>query len=125
MRTAIYRGKRDILLTERPLPEAGEEDIVVKNLYASICGTDVAVYFHGPGTGHKITVGEEFGHEMVFAGRAGGREVKGIRVGTGSIPIRYWPRGIPGAPGRWADSRNTWFFPMPGYMRAFIPWGRK
>ena len=65
MRTAIYRGKKDILLTEKETPEAGDYDIVVKNLYSSICGTDVAVYMHGPGMGHRITEGEEFGHEMV------------------------------------------------------------
>lgn len=46
-------------------PLVGDNDIVVKNIYSSICGTDVAAYFHGPGTGHKITVGGEFGHEMV------------------------------------------------------------
>lgn len=57
MRAAIYNGKESILLTELDTPEAGENDIVVRNLYASICGTDVAVYRHGPNTGHRITVG--------------------------------------------------------------------
>lgn len=65
MRAAIYNGKESILLTELDTPEAGENDIVIRNLYASICGTDVAVYRHGPNTGHRITVGGEFGHEMV------------------------------------------------------------
>ena len=65
MRAAIYNSRKNIGLIEMETPIAGDNDIVVKNIYSSICGTDVAVYFHGPGTGHKITVGGEFGHEMV------------------------------------------------------------
>ena len=41
MRAALYNGKKSIEMTELPTPEAGENDIVVKNIYASICGTDV------------------------------------------------------------------------------------
>ena len=65
MRAAIYLGKKNIKMGDLPIPIAGEHDIVIKNIYASICGTDVAVYNHGPGTGHRIDVGGEFGHEMV------------------------------------------------------------
>ncbi len=64
MRAAIYNGQKNILLTELETPVPGDNDIVVRNLYASICGTDVAVYLHGPNTGHRVTVGGEFGHEM-------------------------------------------------------------
>ena len=76
MRAALYNGKKSIEMTELPTPEAGENDIVVKNIYASICGTDVAVYEHGPGTGHRITVGSEFGHEMVSEVFQVGKNVK-------------------------------------------------
>ena len=31
-------------------------DALVQNLYSSICGTDVAVFTHGPNTGHKVNV---------------------------------------------------------------------
>ena len=37
MRAALYNGKKSIEMTELPTPEAGENDIVVKNIYASIC----------------------------------------------------------------------------------------
>lgn len=40
MRAAIYNGRKNILLTELPTPSAGDDDIVVRNIYASICGTD-------------------------------------------------------------------------------------
>lgn len=65
MKAALYNGKKNIIMTEREMPIASDDDIVVKNIYASICGTDVAVYIHGPNTDHKVTLGEEFGHEMI------------------------------------------------------------
>ena len=54
MKAALYQGKETIELTELETPVAGDYDIVVKNIYASICGTDVAVYKKGPGLGHKL-----------------------------------------------------------------------
>ncbi len=78
MRAAIYNGQKNVLLTERETPKAGDNDIVVRNLYASICGTDVAVYLHGPNTGHRVTIGGEFGHEMVSEVVQVGKNVKDI-----------------------------------------------
>ena len=95
MRTAIYRGKKDILLTEKETAEAGDYDIVVKNLYSSICGTDVAVYMHGPGMGHRITEGKEFGHEMVSEVVQAGKNVKGIHVGDRVYPYPLLAKGDP------------------------------
>ena len=42
------------------MPEVGDNDVLVKNIYSSVCGTDVAVFMHGPNTGHKVTVGGKF-----------------------------------------------------------------
>ena len=95
MRAAIYNGKKDILLTEMETPKAGDNDIVVRNLYASICGTDVAVYTHGPGTGHRITPGGEFGHEMVSEVVQVGKNVKDIHVGDRVYPYPRLAKGDP------------------------------
>lgn len=57
MKSAIYMGKENIQIREVPIPEIGEYDVLIKNIYSSICGTDVAVYLHGTNTGHKIEVG--------------------------------------------------------------------
>ena len=65
MKSAIYLGKENIEIQNRPMPELGNYDVLIKNIYSSICGTDVAVYKHGENTGHRITVGEEFGHETI------------------------------------------------------------
>ena len=65
MKAGIYLGKESIEIREVDLPEVGDNDVLVQNLYSSICGTDVAVFTHGPNTGHKIDVGGEFGHETI------------------------------------------------------------
>lgn len=95
MKVAIYNGKRNIIVKDLPKPKAGTNDIVVKNLYASICGTDVAVYQHGPGTGHKITVGGEFGHEVVSEVIEVGENVKDIKVGDRVYPYPRLAKGDP------------------------------
>lgn len=65
MKSAVYLGKENIEVREVPTPVCGDNDILVKNIRSSICGTDVAVYLNGPRIGHKVTVGGEFGHETV------------------------------------------------------------
>ncbi len=95
MRAAIYNGQRDILLTELESPVCGDNDIVVKNIYASICGTDVAVYQHGPNTGHRVTVGGEFGHEMVSEVVRAGKNVKDIHIGDRVYPYPRLAKGDP------------------------------
>lgn len=95
MRAALYNGQKNIIMTELKTPVAGENDIVVKNIYASICGTDVAVYEHGPNTGHKITIGSEFGHEMVSEVVQVGKNVKDIKVGDRVYPYPRLAKGDP------------------------------
>ena len=95
MRAATYYGKKDIRMGELETPVAGENDIVVKNIYSSICGTDVAVYTHGPNTGHRVTVGGEFGHEMVSEVVQVGRNVKDIHIGDRVYPYPRLAKGDP------------------------------
>lgn len=95
MKAALYQGKESIEMTELETPHPGENDIVVKNIYASICGTDVAVYQHGTGTGHRITVGGEFGHEMVSRVVEVGKNVTDIKVGDRVYPYPRLAKGDP------------------------------
>lgn len=99
MKAALYQGKKQIEMAQMEMPHPGDNDIVVKNIYASICGTDVAVYTHGPGTGHKITVGGEFGHEMVSRVAEVGKNVKDIKVGDRVYPYPLLAKGDPGRAG--------------------------
>lgn len=95
MRAALYNGQRNIELAEIETPTAGDNDIVVKNIYASICGTDVAVYEHGPNTGHRVTIGSEFGHEMVSEVVQAGKNVKDLKAGDRVYPYPRLAKGDP------------------------------
>lgn len=68
----------------------GDDDVLVKNIYSSICGTDVAVFTHGPDTGHKVTVGGEFGHETISRVVKVGKNVTEFVLGERVYPYpRY------------------------------------
>ena len=86
MKAALYQGVRNIEIAEWPDYECGDNAVVLQNIYSSICGTDVAVYHHGLGMGHRITVGGEFGHETVCRVSAVGKNVKNINVGDRVYP---------------------------------------
>ena len=41
MRAAVYHGPENIRIEEVPVPQIGQDEILVKVLSANICGTDV------------------------------------------------------------------------------------
>lgn len=125
MRAAIYNGKKDITLTELETPKAGDRDIVVRNLYASICGTDVAVYTHGPGTGHRVTVGGEFGHEMVSEVVQVGKDVKDIHVGDRVYPYPLLAKGDPRRAGTVGGFSEYIFIPNAELYKQVYPVSEK
>ena len=86
MRAALYQGTKNIELSEKPDYQCGDDGIILKNIYSSICGTDVAVYQHGLGMGHRVTIGGEFGHETVCKVVSVGKNVKDIFVGERVYP---------------------------------------
>ena len=92
MKAAIYSGKEQVEVRELPNPVCGDNDVVIKNIYSSICGTDVAVYTRGPGTGHKITVGGEFGHETVSRIVAVGKNITDFQVGERVYPYPLYAK---------------------------------
>lgn len=93
MKSAIYYGKENIKIEERSMPDVGEDDVLIKNIYSSICGTDTAVFAYGTGTGHKIEVGGEFGHETVSQVVKVGKNVKEFSVGDIVYPYPRFAKG--------------------------------
>lgn len=90
MKAGIYLGQENIEIRELAMPEVGDRDVLIQNIYSSICGTDVAVYRHGPNTEHKINIGGEFGHETVSRVVKIGRDVTDFTVGERVYPYpRY------------------------------------
>lgn len=86
MKAGIYLGRKNIEVRELDMPVVGENDVLIQNIYSSICGTDVAVYTKGTGTGHKITVGMEFGHETISRVYAVGNNICEFKVGQRVYP---------------------------------------
>ena len=95
MKAAMYAGKEQIELKELPIPEVGEHDVLIQNVYSSVCGTDTAVFFGGPGTGHKVTVGGEFGHETISRVVKTGRLVTDFAVGERVYPYPLYAKNDP------------------------------
>lgn len=94
MKAFIYHGKEDIRLEDLPDPVCGENDIVVKNLYAGICGSDIGAYRHG-GDDVLIFKEHEFGHEMVSEVVKVGKNVQDIQVGDRVYPYPMTAKGSP------------------------------
>ena len=92
MKSAIYLGKEQVEVRDVAMPVCGDNDILVKNIRSSICGTDVAVYRHGPATGHRVTVGGEFGHETVSRVVAVGRNITDVKVGDRIYPYPLYAK---------------------------------
>lgn len=98
MKAAIYRGRGSVDLVELPVPEPGERDVVIQNLHAGVCGSDVSAYLHGP-QAHRITPGSEFGHEVVSRVAAIGSAVTEFTVGQRVYPYPLLARGDTGRAG--------------------------
>lgn len=63
MKGAIYNGIEKVSIETIPEPICGDNDVILKNIKAGICGTDIGAYYHG-GESAGIFPGHEFGHEM-------------------------------------------------------------
>lgn len=92
MKAAIYQGIKDIEMKEVEMPVCGDHDIVIKNVYAAICGSDVSAYYRG-GDANRIFKGYEFGHEMVSEVVAVGKDVQDIQVGQYVYPYPLLAKG--------------------------------
>lgn len=86
MKAAIYKGIKRVDLVEIPTPDCDDNGIVIKNICASICGSDVTAYNYG-GAPVMIYEGFEFGHEMVGRVVKVGKNVEGIKEGDRVFPV--------------------------------------
>ena len=47
MKAGVFYGKEDLRIEERPVPQVGPGQMLVKIAYVGICGTDVELYKTG------------------------------------------------------------------------------
>lgn len=84
MRAGIYQGIGKVTVEDLPVPEPGPKDVLVRNVRAGICGTDLGAFTRG-GDDVGIFPGNEFGHEFTSRVVEVGAEVEGITEG-----MRVW-----------------------------------
>lgn len=90
---AIYHGQYDVTIDTLETPTVGPTDVLIQNLYAGMCGSDVAVFNHGTATGHKVGAEHEFGHEAISRVAAVGAAVRDFTVGERVYPYPLYARG--------------------------------
>lgn len=80
MPVAVYRGKGDIALDEKPVPAPAAGEVLVEVSHCGVCGTDIHMVLEG--WGRPGTVG---GHEWSGRIAAVGPEVQGWAVGDAVV----------------------------------------
>jgi threonine dehydrogenase-like Zn-dependent dehydrogenase len=77
MRAAILEGPGEISVMDVPMPQIGENDVLIRVSNCGICGSDI----HSFKTGMYVKPGQIMGHE--FMGRVAelGGKVKGLEIG--------------------------------------------
>lgn len=85
MRAALYKGIRDIEMVDRPRPQAGPGEAVIRIALCGICGTDLHIYFDG-----MLPPGIVLGHENVGTV---------VEVGAGVCSVSVGDRVAVGPPG--------------------------
>lgn len=80
MLAAVYHGPQDLRVEEVAIPEIGPDELLVKVLAASICGTDLRI-FHGNHRMYAPGTVRIPGHEVVGTIAAIGKDLTGFHEG--------------------------------------------
>ena len=81
MRAAVLRGPRDVVLEERPRPEPGPGEVLVRVLSVGVCGSDTHYYDHGRIGRFVVEAPLVLGHEASGEVAELGPGVTGLVVG--------------------------------------------
>lgn len=78
MKAILITADHRVDVVDRPVPQIGADEILVKPACCGICGTDLHILQHGfVGTQYPVTPGHEFAGHVVAAGP----DVRGLREG--------------------------------------------
>ena len=82
MKAALLYGKKDLRVEDIPVPEIGEEEVLVRVKRAAICGTDVRMYQYGVSDPSVLpmVIGHEFAGIIEAVGKKVSRYKEGMRV---------------------------------------------
>lgn len=116
MRATVFLGPGKIALQEKPIPEVGPGDALLRVTTTTICGTDVHILKGEYPVAHGLTIG----HEPVGVIEKLGREVKGYQEGqrvlAGAIcPSFHSYACQDGAPSQDGQCHGHGYKPMGGW----------
>jgi len=78
MKAAVFFGPGDFRVEDKPKPDIGDEDILVKIEASAICGTDLRIFKRGH---HAVHPPQIIGHENAGIVAEKGKNVKDFEVG--------------------------------------------
>jgi L-iditol 2-dehydrogenase len=121
MRASVLRGVGDVVVEERPVPEAGPGQVVVRVTSVGVCGSDVHYYEHG-------RIGQFVVESPLVLGHEAAGEVVALGPGVASPAVGQRVSLEPGVPdltceqclaGRYNLCPNMRFFATPPIDGAF------
>jgi L-iditol 2-dehydrogenase len=121
MRASVLRGVGDVVVEERPVPEAGPGQVVVRVASVGVCGSDVHYYEHG-------RIGQFVVESPLVLGHEAAGEVAAVGPGVTSPAVGQRVSVEPGVPdltceqclaGRYNLCPNMRFFATPPIDGAF------
>ncbi len=80
MKASLFMGKGRFEVKDVEIPHIGSGDILVRNKFCGVCGTDVHIFHGEPGSADvnpPVVLGHEYSGEVVEIGE----NVRSIRVG--------------------------------------------
>ena len=75
MRVAVYYNNNDVRLKEMPIPQIGDNELLVKIIASGICGSDVMEWYRIKTA--PLVLGHEIAGEIVEVGK----DVQGFKIG--------------------------------------------
>jgi L-iditol 2-dehydrogenase len=121
MRAAVLRGRGEVVVEERPVPQAGPGEVVVRVASVGVCGSDTHYYDHG-------RIGQFVVEEPLVLGHEAAGEVAALGAGVTSPVVGQRVSVEPGVPdltceqclaGRYNLCPNMRFFATPPIDGAF------
>jgi L-iditol 2-dehydrogenase len=85
---AVYYNNKDVRIEELPMPEIGEEEVLLKVMASGICGSDVIEWYRLPKAPKVL------GHEATGVIDQVGRKVKSLKVGDRVFVSHHVPCNV-------------------------------
>lgn len=81
MKVSVMTGIRQVIEEKRPIPEIGEEEVLIRVMDCGVCGSDVHYYEHGRIGDYVVEKPMVLGHECAGEIAAVGEKVTNVKVG--------------------------------------------